>query len=116
MGWRYTLQREAIPLDRQDLRLIKDGTDAFLPPTDIATGVWVGDARFDHDALADGPISTLHSSSQRSNMLVPEHHAQRYQCCSYSAPSLFCRKLRLISHPTPCQLERDDILEIMQFL
>jgi hypothetical protein len=30
--------------------------------------------------------------------------------------SLFCRKLRLISHPTSCQLDRDDFLEIMQRL
>ena len=30
--------------------------------------------------------------------------------------SLFCRKLRLISHPTACQLEGDDFLEIMQRL
>ena len=33
---------------------------------------------------------------------------------SYSTPSLFCRRLRLISHPTSCQLERDNFLEIMQ--
>src|SRR5260370_24647121 len=63
MGWRYTLQREAIPLDRQDLLLIKDGTDASLPPTKIATPIGVCDACFDHDALADGPISTFHRSS-----------------------------------------------------
>src|SRR5258708_787480 len=49
-------------------------------------------------------------------MLVPEHHARRCECCSYSTPSLFCRKLRLISHPTSRQLERDDFLEIMQRL
>src|SRR5947209_4708920 len=35
------------------------------------------------------------------------------QCVS---PSLFCRKLRLISHPTSCHLERDDFLEIIQRL
>src|SRR6266566_6765568 len=63
MGWRYALERETIPPDRQDLRLVKNGADASLPPTDIATRVGVCDARFDHDALADGPISTLHSSS-----------------------------------------------------
>src|SRR5215468_9148599 len=61
MGWWYTLQREAIPLDRQDLRLVKDGADASLPPTNIATSIGVGDARVNHDALADGPISTLHT-------------------------------------------------------
>src|SRR5260221_5518200 len=33
------------------------------------------------------------------------------QCVS---PLLFCRRLRLISHPTSCQLERDDFLEIVQ--
>src|SRR5438132_5425036 len=33
------------------------------------------------------------------------------QCVS---PLLFCRRLRLISHPTSCHLERDDFLEIMQ--
>src|SRR5438552_17330821 len=113
MGWWYTLQREAIPLDCQNLRLVKNGADASLPPTVIATRVGVGDARFDHDALADGPMSTLHSSSLRSNILLPEHHAQRCECCSYSTPSLFCRTLRLISHPTPCQLKCDDFLEIM---
>src|SRR2546425_9236173 len=31
-------------------------------------------------------------------------------------PSLFCRKLLLISHPTSCQLERHDFLEIVQCL
>src|SRR5258708_10445243 len=75
MGWRYTLQRETIPLDCHDRPLVKDGADASLPPTKIATRVGVGDARFDHDALADGPIATLHSSSQCSNMLVPVHHS-----------------------------------------
>src|SRR5258708_20901800 len=49
-------------------------------------------------------------------MLVPVHHARRYQCCSYSTSSLFCRKLLLISHPTSCQLKRHDFLEIMQCL
>src|SRR6266568_381273 len=49
-------------------------------------------------------------------MLVPIHHTRRYQSRSYSTPSLFCKKLRLISHPTSCQLERDDFLEIMQRL
>src|SRR6266849_10430846 len=49
-------------------------------------------------------------------MLVPVHHARRYQCCSYSTPSLFCRKLLLISHPTSCQLKRHNFLEIMQCL
>src|SRR2546426_9008967 len=63
MGWRYTLQREAIPLHRQDLLRIQDGTDASLPPTNITTRIGVCDARFDHDALTDGPISTFHSSS-----------------------------------------------------
>src|SRR5205814_9017277 len=60
---RYTLQREAIPLDRQDFLRIKDSTNASLPSTNIATRIRVCDARFDHDALADGPISTFHSSS-----------------------------------------------------
>src|SRR5438105_10966499 len=63
MGWRYALERETIPPDRQDLRLVKNGADASLPPTNIATRIGVCDARFDHDALADGPISTFHSSS-----------------------------------------------------
>src|SRR5258708_10865781 len=116
MGWRYALQCETIPLDRQDLRLVKDGADASLPPTKIATRVGVGDAQFDHDALADGPIATLHSSSQSSNMLVPVHHARRYQCCSYSTPSLFCRRLCLIPHPAPCHLKRNNFPEIMQCL
>ncbi len=49
-------------------------------------------------------------------MLVPEHHARRCERCSYSTPSLFCRKLRHISHPTSRQLDRDDFLEIMQRL
>src|SRR5258708_39256741 len=87
MGWRYALQCETIPLDRQDLRLIKDGTDASLPSTKIALRVGVGDARFDHDALAEGPIATLHSSSHRSNMLggisvahtpLPHFFAERF--------------------------------------
>src|SRR6266702_8479296 len=71
MGWRYTLQREAIPLDCQNLRLVKNGADASLPPTDIATRIGVGDARFDHDALADGPMSTLHSSSHIQTYSYP---------------------------------------------
>ncbi len=33
-----------------------------------------------------------------------------------STPSLFCRKLPLISHPTSCQLKRNNFLEIMQCL
>src|SRR5260370_25470682 len=39
---------------------------------------------------------------------------RRYQCCSYSTPLLFCRKLLLISHPTSCQLKRHNFVEIMQ--
>src|ERR1700730_9307182 len=116
MGWRYTLEREAIPLDRQDLPLIKDGTDASLAPTNIVTRVWICDARFDHDALAEGPISTFHSSYHIQIMFVRVHSIRRYQSHLYSTPSLFCRKLLLISHPTPCQLEREDFLEIMQRL
>src|SRR6266487_6552372 len=112
MGWRYTLQREAIPLDRQDLRLIKDGTDASLPPTNIATRIRVCDARFDHDALANGPISTFHSSSHVQTCLYP-YIILGSISIAYT-PSLFCRKLRLISHPTSCQLKRHDFLEIMQ--
>src|SRR6266851_4636761 len=51
-----------------------------------------------------------------SNVFVPVHHTPRCECCSYSTPSLFCRKLPLVSHPTSCQLECDDFLEIMQRL
>src|SRR6266566_623475 len=47
-------------------------------------------------------------------MLVPVYHTPRYQWCLYSTLSLFCRKLPLVSHPSSCQLERDDFLEIMQ--
>src|SRR5437016_5302674 len=116
MGWRYTLQCEAIPLDCQNLRLVKNGTDASLPPTNIATRIGVCDARFDHDTLADGPISTFHKLFPYSNFLVPVHHARRYQSRSYSTPSHFCRKLCLITHPASCQLKRHDFLEIMQRL
>src|SRR5260221_8049492 len=89
MGWRYTLQRETIPLDRHDLPLVKDGADASLPPTNIATRVGVGDARLDHDALADGPIATLHSSSHRSNMLVPVHHVRSMSVAHTPLPHFF---------------------------
>src|SRR5258708_13062137 len=95
MGWRYALQCETIPLDRQDLRLIKDGTDASLPPTKIATRVGVGDARFDHDALAEGPIATLHSSSHRSNMLggISVAHTPLPPFFTYSFSSLLTHPL-----------------------
>src|ERR1051326_5993854 len=62
MDWRDILQCEAIPLDRHDLLRFKDGNDAALPPSNSATRIGVCHAPFDHDALADGPISIFHSS------------------------------------------------------
>src|SRR5712691_8788850 len=50
------------------------------------------------------------------NMLVPVHYTRRCQCCSHSIPSLFCRKLTLISHPTSCYFECEAFLEVIQLL
>src|SRR6266700_3341073 len=63
MSERHALQCVAIPLEGQGSHLIKDRTDAPLPPTNIAARIWIGDVWFDHDALTSCPISAFHLSS-----------------------------------------------------
>src|SRR2546425_823386 len=55
---------------------------------------------------------------KRSTQPLPSYNSAFFSghLTQAKSTSLFCRKLRLIFHPTSCQLKRHNFLEIMQCL
>src|SRR5437588_7435837 len=69
--WRQTLQRQAIPLNRESVLLVFESDEAPLPTAESHASCRISDARLDHQTVTDGPSVAFH----RGPLTVVRHAA-----------------------------------------